>query len=400
MKRWTRILALSMAALLALGMAGCGPKLDEKKPSGGERQGRAEAKPDIVIGLAISLTGGTASYGVAAKRGVELAVEDFNQSGGYNGQKVKLVAYDDEAKPDKSVEVIQRLISQDKMVALIGPANSGNALAHIDIVQKAEIPEVVPVATSTPITQKFAKEPKNYIFRVSMVDSAQVSTMVRWIQKKGFKKVGLLHDTSGFGQAGLKDVKEQTAAAGIKLTEIASFQVGDSNLEPQLTKMKNAGVDVIIGYALAAEVAQILKAADKINYQPAFVNTWGTSDPVVKKLAGDLVNKGNVHMIQSFTIDQSPEATAFHERLIRVYSEDLFPIASAQAYDSAQLILQAIKKVGPDSRKIRDAIENMSDFKGITAAPARPFTKENHEAIGSEHMFVGVYQKGDIVRAK
>lgn len=412
-----RFLTLSLALALALTAAGCGPKIRESGGSAGQASsapaqatggsaggGQAQGGPDIPIGMAIDLSAGTASYGQAAQQAAQMAVDEFNQAGGYQGRKVKLIVYDDGANPQKSQELITRLISEDKVVAIIGPANSGNANQHIEIVQKAEIPEVIPVATAAPITLRFQNEPKNYIFRVSMVDSAQVTTMLRFISNRGLKKIGVLHDTTGYGKFGVEEVQKQVQGykdKGLEVVTTASFQVGDTNLEPQLNKMRDAGVDVVIMYALAPEVAQILKSADKINYRPMFLGSWATGDPLVKQLAGDLVNKGNVFMVQSFTVDQSPAASEFDRKMRERYGDKyIFPIAAAQTYDSVNLILRALRKVGPDPRAIRDAIENMDDFEGVTAAPKKPFTKENHEAIGADVMFVGVWKDGRVVKAQ
>ncbi len=398
---WT--MTIAMAALVA---AGCGPNVKDSKQTttpAASNQGNTTTAPkeDIVIGMAIDMSAGTASYGQAAEQAVKIAVDEFNAAGGYNGQKVKVIIYDDAANPQKSVELVTRLISQDKAVALLGPANSGNANQHIDFVQKSEIPEVIPVATAAPITLKFANEPKNYIFRVSMVDSAQVQVMLRWAKEKGYKKIGVIHDTTGYGTFGVDEVKKHAASYGVEVPATASFQVGDTDMAPQLNKMRDAKVDMVIIYALAPEVAQVLKSADKINYKPVFMGSWASGDPLVKKLAGDLVNTSNLFMIQSFTVDQSPEAIAFDKKMTQLYGDKyIFPIAAAQTYDSLQLILQAIKKVGPDPKKLRDAIESMSDFKGVTATPAKPFSSSNHESLGADHMFVGTWKDGRVVKAK
>ena len=384
---------LLLTMLLGAALSGCGPQVKDASTS--------PTGDAIVVGMAIDLSAGTASYGLAAQQGAQLAVDEFNKAGGYNGRPVKLVIYDDAANPQKSSELITRLISQDKAVALIGPANSGNANQHIEIVQKAEIPEVIPVATAAAITLKYQKEPKNYIFRVSMVDSAQVLVMLRHAKEKGYKNVGVLHDTTGYGKFGVEEVQKQAASFGVQVAATASFQVGDTNLEPQLNKMRDAKVDMVIIYALAPEVSQVLKSADKVNYVPVFMGSWASGDPLVKQLAGDLVNKGNLFMVQSFTVDQSKAAIALDKQLQQRYGDKyIFPIAAAQTYDSAQLILQALKKVGPDSKAMRDAIENMTDFKGVTATPAKPFTKENHESLGAEHMFVGTWKDGRVIKAK
>jgi branched-chain amino acid transport system substrate-binding protein len=389
-----RFAAWGLTLVFVMGvLAGCvGPVVKEASSKPGE---------EIVIGMAMDLSAGTASYGLAAQQAAQLAVDEFNKAGGYNGQAVKLVIYDDTANPQKSVELITRLIHQDKAIALVGPANSGNANQHIEIVQKAEIPEVIPVATAAAITLKYQDEPKNYIFRISMVDSAQVLTMLRYAKEKGYTKIGVLHDTTGYGTFGVDEVKKQAASFGVEVVSTASFQVGDTNLEPQLNKMRDANVDMVIIYCLAPEVAQILKSADKINYAPVLMGSWATGDPLVKSLAGNLINKGNVFMIQSFTVDQSQAAKDFDKKMTDLYKDRyIFPIAAAQTYDSVGIILQALKKVGPDSKKIRDAIENMDDFVAITSAPKNPFTKDNHEALNGDVMFVGTWKDGQVIKAQ
>ncbi len=398
---------LSIALMVTMVLAACGPKLDQ--PSGGQSGGQqpsgtstpaaSSAGGEFNIGLAISLSGGTAKFGEAVKRSAEMAIEEFNAAGGANGMKAKLVVYDDEAKPEKSVEIVQRLIQQDKVVAFIGPANSGNAKAHVKFAQEAGVPEVIPVATATAITQTYAKEDKNYIFRVTPYDRGQVETMLKWlVEEKKFSKLGLLHDTTGYGQGGKADVEDVLKEKyNLSLTAVESFQVNDTNMESQLTKMKNANVEAVIFYGLAPEAAQYLKSREKLNYYPITAASWATGDPTVKELVGDLVNK-DVYFVQSFTVDQSEAAKKFHEKVVAKYGEDIFPIASAQGYDSTRLILEAVKKVGTDPKAIRDAIENMQGFEGVTAISEKPFTKENHEALTSENMFLATYKDGLIVK--
>ena len=136
---------------------------------------------DLKIGVDLSLTGGTDDFGKGSRMGIELATNEFNAAGGYKGQKVELVIYDDETKPAKGVENVTRLITRDRVCAIIGPANSGVALAVIDIAQKQKIPLMVPLPTAEMIIGRYAKEPKHYIFRVSLNDGIQTQFMIDFI---------------------------------------------------------------------------------------------------------------------------------------------------------------------------------------------------------------------------
>lgn len=404
MKKWSCLLSVVM--LFGLIGAGCGPKLDQPSnssqgsaPAAANNTSSTTAGGEFNVGLAISLSGGTAKFGEAVKRGAELAIEEFNATGGANNHKAKLIVYDDEAKPEKSVEIVQRLIQQDKVVAFLGPANSGNAKAHVKFAQESGVAEVIPVATATAITATYEKEDKNYIFRVSPYDRGQVETMLKWlVEEKKFSKIGLLHDTTGYGQGGKADVESfMKEKYNLAPAVIESFQVGDTNMESQLTKMRANQVEAVIFYGLAPEAAQYLKSREKLNYNPITVASWAMGDPTVKELVGDLVNK-DVYMVQSFTVDQSEEAKKFHEKIVAKYGEDIFPIASAQGYDCARLILEAVKKAGTDSKAIRDAIENMEGFNGVTAIGDKPFSKEKHDGLTSDNMFLATYKDGNIVK--
>lgn len=404
------LLFFSALIIFFTALVGCSPQLEESSaPSGGNEESSASGtgssassdEDTFNIGMAISMTGGTALFGEAVKRGVDMAIEEFNEAGGYEGKKANLILYDDEAKPEVSVEVVQKLINQDNIVALIGPANTGNALAHIKFVQEAKIPEVIPVATGTQVTQEFKDEEKNYIFRVAPYDGLQVAAIMKeLIENQGLTKLGVIHDTEGYGQGGRDDIITQMKEKyNMEPTVISAFDPRELNLEPAIRDMNNAGVEAVIFYGLAPQSAKLLEARYNVGLDAPIYATWATGDPTVVELVGDLV-KEDVYFVQSFTIDQSEKARAFHERVVEKYGEDIFPIATAQGYDSAKLILDAIKKVGLDSEAIRDQIENFTDFEGVTAIKPQLFTKDNHEAFGVEEVFIAEYNDDlEIVKA-
>jgi len=155
------------------------------------------AAADLKIGFTLSLTGGTDDYGKAARMGAELALKEYNDKGGYKGQKVEAVIYDDETKPAKGVENVTRLITRDKVFAIVGPVNSGVALAIIDIAQKNQIPLMDTIATAEQIIERYQNAPKSYIFRVSLNDGIQTSIMLNYINARKYQRIGLMHDLTG-----------------------------------------------------------------------------------------------------------------------------------------------------------------------------------------------------------
>src|ERR1700704_803988 len=205
---------------------------------------------ELKLGATFSLTGGTDDYGRAAHMGLQLAVKEYNAKGGYKGQPVEIVAYDDETKPQKGVENVTRLITRDKVFGIVGPVNSGVALAIIDIAQKMEMPLMDTIATAEPIIERYAKAPKNYIYRVSLNDGIQTSFMIDYIQKKKFQRVGLMHDSTGWGQSGRDTAARLLKEANIPVAAGPEvFDQNDTDMTPQLAKMKEAKVDFLISYS-------------------------------------------------------------------------------------------------------------------------------------------------------
>ena len=379
--------------------------------------GAALAADPIKIGFSVSLTGGTDDYGKAAMMGFKLALKEYNAKGGYKGQPVEAVIYDDETKPAKGVENVTRLITRDGVVAIVGPVNSGVALAIIDIAQKQQITLMDTIATAEDITKRYAKEPKNYVFRVSLNDGIQTSFMIDFIQKKGFKKIGLMHDSTGWGQSGrdtalrlLKDANIPVAAG----PEV--FDQNDTDMTPQLTKMKEANVEFIIAYSLAPAGVQIAKSMQKIGIAVPWTGTWGLLAPNFLRLGGKELTNG-VMAVTSYTVDHSENAKKFHAWVDKEYAADggdFWPVATAQTYDGTRLVLRALDKVAPDParlddraymkevrQKMRDAVENIDDFTtAVTKMKPRPFTPDNHESLGRDSGFLAIWRDGKVVRAQ
>jgi branched-chain amino acid transport system substrate-binding protein len=359
---------------------------------------------EVKLGATFSLTGGTDDYGKGAMMGFTLAIEEYNARGGYKGQKVEPVVYDDETKPAKGVENVTRMITRDRVFGIVGPVNSGVALAIIDIAQKMQMPLMDTIATAEPIIERYAKAPKSYIYRVSLNDGIQTSFMIDHIQKKKYQRIGLMHDSTGWGQSGrdtairlLKDAKINVVAG----PEV--FDQNDTDMTPQLTKMKDAKVDFIISYSLAPAGVQIAKSMQKIQLGVPWTSTWALIAPNFLKLGGKETVEG-VMAVTSYTPDHSENAKKLHAKVEQRFKDqggDFHPVATAQTYDGTRLVLRALDRVGPDPKKIRDALEEISDFTdAVTKMKPRPYAPDNHEALGRESGFLAVWKNGKLVRAE
>jgi len=419
--------ALSLGLVLTVAAAGCAPAAAPSPTAAPETEAKpaADAKlPDGAVGVSCadaaskgsggapikigsdgSFTGASANFGVNMRRGIEICIEELNEAGGYQGRQVEVIFLDDQAKPEIAVNNVTRLVTQDKVIGILGPVNSGNALAFRPKVEEAEIPTIVPISTSVsvvydgPVYEEGKSKPSPWMFRTSMQDNYQVETILAYAKQKGWDAIGLMHDTSGYGMASKETADKLIPASGFKILATETYNIGDTDMTSQLQKMQRAGVKQIINFGLGPEDANLLRSAQKINYKPAWSGATGWTDPVVVDLAGRELAEGVVS-VASFTIDASPAAAGLHKKMLDTHKEDPFPMTSAQGYDAAHIMLLALSKSGPDPKKLRDAIEQVDNFQGVTAAPARPYSSTKHHSLEGKDIFAAVYKSGQLVKAE
>jgi branched-chain amino acid transport system substrate-binding protein len=354
---------------------------------------------ELNLGFAGAVVGGhLGDYGQGNKQGIELAVKRYNEKGGYKGQKVNLIIYDTEGKPPKAVENITRLITRDKCFALLGATASGETLAVIDIAQENEVPLIVPVSTAAEVIQRHANKPKMYIYRVSLVDTYQISLILDYIQAKGFKKLALLNSTSGWGETAREDTLKQLAGRNLKLAVPPErCNDTDTDMTSQLSKFKAVNADFLLAMVYSPAAVQIVKSMEKINFKLPMSSTWGLIAPNYLALGGKEIVEGTI-TVSSFAPDANDKAKAFHQMVVKEYGKDFFPVCTAQGYDATNLILAALDKVGPDPKKIRDALESLDNFEGVTSIPKKPYSPKNHEAYGPKDGYLVIWRDGVPVR--
>ena len=206
---------------------------------------------DIKLGFNGDLSASpSALSGQAAVLGLQAAIEDVNGAGGVLGRKLTLVVRDDLSQPPKSIQNMSELIDSEKVVAVFGPTNSGNALAWKHIPTQKKIPVIGTIGSATAITHPVSAGAENYMFRVSMVDREQVAGLMAYVKKNpATKNVGYLGETTGYGQGGLKDIQELGDLHGIKPVCNEKFGVNDTDMTSQLNKCKAAGADTLVVWA-------------------------------------------------------------------------------------------------------------------------------------------------------
>lgn len=354
---------------------------------------------DIRLGFNADQSGtGAAELGIAARHGFDLAIEDLNKAGGLLGRKVVGVVRDDTGAPPKSIQNMNELIDSEKVVAVVGPTNSGNALAWLHIPQQKKIPVIVPVATATDITKRYEKEALNYTFRVSMVDREQVALLLAYAVKASRnQKIAFIADSTGFGQQGVKDLTEVLALHGHKPVAVEKFGPKDTDMTSQLAKIRDAGADTLVVYGLADANAQLLRSMEKINYLPTTLGTWGNMSTPLLNIAGKKLAE-HIVFATSTAEDSNPRAVALAARVRERYPQMPTFVAAAQSYDSVMLLAAAIKKAGAtDGEKLATTLESgLPDTQGIIKLYQKPFAKGDHEALSVQDFHLARWRDGKV----
>ena len=365
----------------------------------------AMAADPIKIGVNGPFTGGSSSMGVSMRDGVRLATDEINKAGGVMGRQILLVERDDEAKNERGVQIAQELVNKEKVTAVVGYINTGVALASQRFFQEAKIPVMNNVATGSIITQQFAKEPENYVFRNAAHDNIQAPMIVEEaVTRRGFKKVAILADSTNYGQLGRADLEKALEAKGIKPVAVEKFNIKDVDMTAQLLKAKEAGAEAVLTYGIGPELAQIANGMTKLGWKVPMVGSWTLS------MANYIDNAGpggdGSRMPQTFIQEPTtPKRQSFIVSYLKMFnpknSRMDSPVSAAQGYDSIYLLAAAIKQAGStDGPKIKAALEDLkTPVEGVVTTYNKPFSKTDHEAITANIPVFGEVKAQKVVYA-
>ncbi len=339
---------------------------------------------DIKLGYNGDLSASpSAQSGHAAVLGMQAAIDDINAAGGVLGRKITLVTRDDQSQPPKSIQNMSDLIDNEKVVAVFGPTNSGNAMAWKHIPNQKKIPVIGNVGSGTAITAPMSPGADNYMFRVSMVDRDQVGALMAYVKKNSASKVvGLMAETTGYGQGGLKDMQEIADLQGIKIVATERFAVGDTDMTSQLNKMKAANVDTVVVWAQGTPIAQLVRSMEKINYFPLTLTSWAADNITFYDAAGKTLANKPIFM-RTVSESKTPVQQKLYDRIgSKLKAPSSFSFA-LHGYDSIQLLAAAMKQANStDGTALKNALEDLrAPVQGVLKTYNKPFSKTQREAL-------------------
>ncbi|MDQ2150391.1 ABC transporter substrate-binding protein [Alcaligenaceae bacterium A4P071] len=342
----------------------------------------------IKIGLVTALSGQSALSGEAITRGVQIAIDEINASGGLlDGRQLVLVRRDDESNPAKGVVAARELMFKEKVAAIVGGLDTPVSMAIVPLVNQGKVPFISPWAAGTPITKNNANP--NYVFRVSAVDEIVDRGMVDYAQNT-FKtsKFGLIMVNNPWGESNERGIVAALTAKNMKAVGIEKFEGSDVDVTPQLSRLRAAGADTLFMVGNVGPSAQVVKSLDRMGWKVPVVSHWGPAGGRFTELAGPSAR--DVHFVQTYSFfgKQSPTGEKVIAALKAKYSdikgpEDISPaVGVANAYDAMKLTALAIQQAGStDGDAIREGFYKIGKYDGLIKTYEKPFTPEMHDAL-------------------
>lgn len=321
-----------------------------------------EKSQEVVIGVFGSLTGTTATFGQSTRKGVELATAEINAKGGLLGKKIRLVIEDDQAKPEEAQTVATKLVSKDRVVAMIGETASSRSLAAAPVCQQAGVPMVSPTSTNPKVTQV-----GDYIFRVCFIDPFQGQAMAKFAAETlKLKKVAILRDIKNEYSVGLADVFiDNFTKLGGAIVADQSYGEGDTDFSAQLTSIKSNAPEAIFVPGYYTEVGLIAREARKLGITVPLLGGDGWESPKLWEIGGEALN-GCFYTNHYSLNDPSPAIQNF-VKAYRSQFQEMPDAVGALSYDAMRVLAAAILKAGTtNGPQLREALAGTKNFAGVT----------------------------------
>ena len=378
--RRTLIRLSAVVASAALVLAGCAES-DETPTPAGTAGGGAEQGP-IKIGAVLDITGAGATLGVPERQTLEMLAEQVNAAGGVNGRQIELTIEDNQSTEDGAAKAVNSLISSEQVDLILGASRTGPSLAMRPIAEQAEIP-MISLAANQAIV-----DGSTWVFKTAQNDRVVLEKLVDDMTAKGYKRIALARDASGFGEGVAEMLAEIGEPSGITVVATEKFAPDATDFTAQMVKIRDSNPDatLIWGIPPAAGLAQ--KAYRQLGIDAPVYQSHGIGNQAFLDTAGDSANGLLAPLGRMLVADQlaendpqKPVVTKFIADFKAKYGQNPSTFAG-HAYDGFMIAVEALKTAGTDKAKLRDTIEKISNWPGVSGVFT--MTPEDHSGLTKE----------------
>lgn len=329
---------------------------------------------EILVGEYGSLTGSTATFGLSTNKGIKMALDEVNEKGGVKGKKIKLITLDNQGKSEEAAAAVTRLITQNKVVAILGEVASSLTMAAAPIAQQHKIPLITPSSTNPKVTQI-----GDFVFRICYIDPFQGYVMAKFATENlKVKKVAVFRDKSSAYSVGLADAFiESFQKMGGSIILDTEYEAGNIDFKAQLTQMKGKGPEAIFIPGYYTEVGLIARQAQQMGLKVPLLGGDGWDSSKLNEIGKAAIN-GHYFANHYSTESTDPAVQDFIKKFQAKYNEVPDGLA-ALGYDAAKILVAAMERTTEITpQTIRDEIAKTKDFPGVTGKIS---INENRDAV-------------------
>ena len=391
-RRWSRALPVAIG-IAALALTACGDPVEDDDQSAETTTGAGGGETDpIKIGAVLDITGAGASLGVPERQTLEMLADQLNEDGGIDGREVELLIEDNQSTEDGAATAASKLIDQEEVDILLGASRTGPSLAMRPLAEAAEMP-MISLAANAAIV-----DGSQWVFKSAQNDRVVIENIIEYAASQGWSTLGLARDASGFGEGIEEMLNEIGAEQGVSVTATESFAPDATDFTAQMVNLREAAADayLIWGIPPAAGLAQ--EAYRQLEIDAPVMQSHGIGNQVFLDTAGasadGLVAPLGRLVVADQLPDDDPQAgviQAFVAQYQEAYGENPSTFAG-HAYDAFQLAVDAIDEVGTDKAAIRDHLEQVDGFVGISGVFT--MSPEDHSGLTMDALVLVTVEDG------
>lgn len=357
----------------------------------------AFAKEPYKIGALLAVTGPASFLGEPEKNTALMLQDQINKAGGINGHPLEIIIEDTKSDETQAVLSAKKLLENDKVLAIIGPSTTGESMALVPIMNTAKTP-LLSCAAGAPITQP-VKE-RYWIFKTPQYDTSAVEAIYGYMKKQGISKVGIITISTGFGDAGKKALQEIAPKYGITILAEEKYGPKDSDMTTQLTKIKASGAQAVINWSVGPGQVIVTKNWHALRMGIPLYQSHGWGSKKNIELAGKAA-EGVIAPLGRLVVWDKLADNHPQKALLKKYTQDYEAKYKSEpgtfgghAYDSIMMLVDAMKKVGPDKKKIRDYVETkIKNWPGTGGVFT--MSKDDHCGLDKKAFEMVVVKDGD-----
>jgi branched-chain amino acid transport system substrate-binding protein len=356
--------------------------------------GAVFAAPSVKIGALFSVSGPASFLGEPERNTAEMMVAEINKAGGIKGRKLELIVYDTQGDATKAVQAANKLIKDDKVVAIIGPSTTGDSMAVIPVVEKAEIP-LISCAAGIKITDPV----KKWVFKTAQNDVLAVMKIYKNLQKQKINKIAILTVSDGFGSSGREQLKLQAKEFDIKIISDETYSPSDKDMTVQLTKIRQSEAQAIVCWGTNPGPAIVARNAKQLGIKIPLYMSHGVSSKKFIELAGAGAEGIILPSGRVIVADQLPKSDPQKKALMNYVNKyrEHYKVEGdhfgGHAYDAIMLLTKAMEQAGFSPAAIRDQLEKTTKVAGIGGTFS--FSPQDHAGLNSDAFVLVQVEKGD-----